>query len=270
MPYRLIDDRDGSFRDFFFENIPDKAGLFNAAAAPRRASEFDKLSDDADTTITQDHLLDKIAKFFVEHPELDKARALVDMPGLRSIIATGFVGQCFKEFQHPNALGPVLAAGLLNGAENRDKIIGQFDSRTTRKIASDLTELTRVSNGAMPEDVLYENFHVGARRLYVAGLMADMMQSIKTEYTAKQHDTQLPPEKRLDLTRVANHIMREAYSNAPVVYDRGEAKLLEKAVAQFNALATLQGIDQRLHWDGEMVSRRKPSPPKQLPPPAAN
>lgn len=270
MPYRLIDDSDGSFRDFFFQNVPEKAGLFNVAAAPKRASEFDKLTDDADTTITQDHLLDKIAKFFVEHPELDKARELVDMPSLRSIIATGFIGQCFKEFQHANALGPVMAAGLLNGAENRDKILGQFDSKTTKKIVNDLTELTRVSSAAPSEDVLYESFHVGARRLFIAGLMADMMQSIKTEYTAKQNDTQPSADKRLDLGRVSNHIMREAYSNAPVVYDRGEGKLLEKAVMQFNALATLQGIDQRLHWDGEMVSRRKAPPPKALPPSPAS
>lgn len=266
MPYRLIDDSDGSFRDFFFQNIPDKAGLFNVAATPKPASDFDKLTDDADTKITQDHLLDKIAKFFVEHSELDKARELVDMPSLRSIIATGFIGQCFKEFQHPNALGPVLAAGLLNGAENRDKIIDQFDTKTTKKIVSDLTELTRVSIGAPSEDVLYENFHVGARRLFVAGVMADMMQAIKTEYTAKQNNTEPAPEKRLDLTTTANFIMREAYSNAPVVYDRGEGKLLEKAVLQFNALATMQGFDQRLHWDGEMVSRRKAPPPKALPP----
>lgn len=244
---------DEGYSDYFYNNLPASAGVSMAQSFSR--DHFNDIAKNQDANI------DKIAEWLPEHPDVILARELVNAPNLIGVITTGIAAQHFAETMPARTFGFMIAASLVESAENRsDIIVGHGFDRNVTAIASQLVSLKSTRTAEEDAAIAYEKYSSSAQRLFIVSLQTQL----KMVYGSKE-----PIE--MDLERVAQLVLRHTNLYGPydeTRSDRGEMKMLNGVKNDYNLLARKQGSPHRLSWNsiGVMV-RSEWTPPRNRPKP---
>lgn len=252
-----LNDYDGGISAFFYDSLPDRVGMFKKAAqrpaAPTTAPAIPDSAAVEELKKNQDHRLDVLNTRLPDMPDTNLVRKLVNVPDVRCLLVAGYAARFFGEHLHPRPLSYMMAAAVLNGSLNREEITHEFSTQT-KKILSDLIILNAADNPETAYGMPFDKMHMDARRLYAAGLIADMTLAYN-EITQKTLSAKI--KDTFDMPRIAAHLVRHAEKNGPII-DRGDKAMTTHAVALFNKLSEEMGYTLHLYFgtDNKVTTQR--------------
>lgn len=256
-------DEPEDFITFFYGNLPAKAGQFPPPDPARQRAAFNNVA------AVQDQGIDSIAHLLPDHPDVTLARQLVNLPSMRACIATGLAATHFGETMPARTFGFLLAAGLVDGAENRSEIIvgHGFDRQVTAAVQQ-LISLNAWKDPAQDGPLPYDRYSQIAQRLFLAGIEADMRMAYNPPPPRADGSTIPMPEINLD--HITGYILRHTNRYGPYDEsrsDRGEMKMLNALKDHHNLLARKMGSTTRLAWNMGVLTRTEFSRPGAKPAP---